>query len=113
MEENVSKIETIIEKTVDYAKTSFELGKLKVIDKSLEVISTLIPHAIVIFLFTSFLFFLNLGLALWIGKILGQIYLGFFIVAGLYVIVGVFIHFFIHNYFKRKINNYIIKQVFK
>ena len=113
MEDNAKMIELLLQKAVDYGKTSYELGKLKVIDKTLDVVSSVIPHAFVFFLFASAILFINLGLALWLGEILGKIYFGFFVIAGFYVIVMIAIHFFMHNWLKKHIYNYIIKQVFK
>jgi hypothetical protein len=57
--------------------------------------------------------FFNLGLALWLGEILGEIFYGFFIVAGFYVITGIVIHFFMHKWFKRIVADYFIKRVLK
>ncbi|MBK7171964.1 MAG: hypothetical protein IPH84_01740 [Bacteroidales bacterium] len=113
MEEKEKLIESLLEKSIDYGKTSFELVKLKVLDKTSNVVSSFIPHSAVFFLVASFMLFLNLGLALWIGELLEKTYLGFFVVAGFYFIVGVIIHVFLHKWLKRTFRDYIIKQVLK
>jgi hypothetical protein len=87
--------------------------KLKTIDKTTDFVSTLIPHSVVFILITSFMLFLNLGLAFWLGEILGKIFYGFFVVAGFYIIAGIVIHFFMHNWFKRLIGDYLIKHILK
>jgi hypothetical protein len=56
---------------------------------------------------------LNFGLAFWLGEILGKVYYGFFVVAGFYCFVGIVLHFLMHNWLKKIIGNYIVKQVFK
>jgi hypothetical protein len=106
-------IESLYEKAADYAKTSFDLVKLQAIDKSSDVVSSIIPHSIVFVLFASFMIFLNLGLAFWIGEIIGKTFYGFFVIAGFYIFVGLILHFFMHNWIKGRIRNYIIKQVLK
>lgn len=65
-------LELLIERATDYGKTSYELTKLKVLDKSSDVASSFIPHSVVLVLIVSFLLFFNLGLALYLGKILGE-----------------------------------------
>jgi hypothetical protein len=64
-------------------------------------------------LVASFLLFLNLGLALWLGEILGKPFYGFFVVAAFYVITGIVIHFFMHRWIKKLAGNYFIKHVLK
>jgi hypothetical protein len=113
MEEKVELIESLLEKATEYGKTSLELVKLKAMDKTSDVVSSFIPHSVVIVLVTSFVLFLNLGLALWLGEILGKTWLGFFVVAAFYGIIGCILHFFMHKWLKKLICNYIIKQVLK
>ena len=109
MEDNSKKIESLFEKAADYGKTSFELVKLKALDKTSDVVSTIIPHSLVFVLIATFLVFLNLGLAFWLGEILGKTYFGFFVVTAFYGIAGIVVHFFMHNWIKRILRDYIIK----
>jgi hypothetical protein len=113
MEETTRLLESLLDSATDYGKTSFELVKLKTIEKTTDIVSSLIPHSVVIILIGSFLLFLNLGLALWLGEILGKAFYGFFAVAGFYIFAGVIIHFFMHNRIKMYISNYLVKQAFK
>lgn len=113
MDPQTNLIEELIEKTVEYGKSSLELAKLKALDKTSDVLSSLIAHSTVIVILLSFMLFLNLGLALWIGKILGEIYYGFFAVAGFYCIVTILIYFFMLKWIKKCIGNTVIKHVLK
>lgn len=113
MEDNTKLLESLLEKATEYGKTSYELVKLKVLDKTTDVVSSLIPHSVVIVLIALFLLFLNLGLALWLGEILGKTFYGFFAVAVFYVVIGFVIHFFMHKWLKRIVGNYFIKRVLK
>ena len=112
MEDNSKSIESLIEGITDFSKTSYELARLKAIDKSSDVASSMIPHSIVFVLFASFMLFANFGLAFWLGEILGNTYYGFFVIAGFYVITGLVLHFFFHKRIKNLIWNSIIRQVF-
>jgi uncharacterized sodium:solute symporter family permease YidK len=113
MEDNAKLFESLFERATEYGKTSFELAKLKAIDKTSDVVSSIIPHSVVFVLIGIFMLFLNLGLAFWLGDILGKIYFGFFVVAAFYVIAAIIIHFFMHKWIKKLICNSIIKQLLK
>ncbi|MGM0407796.1 MAG: hypothetical protein ACQERU_07415 [Bacteroidota bacterium] len=112
MEDNVKQIESLADSTTEYIKTSYELVKLKIIDKISDGISSLIPHSVVFVIISIFLLFCNLGVVFWLGEILGKIYLGFFVVAAFYGFLGI-IMLFMHNWLKKNIYNKIIKQLLK
>jgi fatty acid desaturase len=111
MEENTKLIESLIERAAEYGKTSIELVKLNAVDKTSDMVSSFIPHTVVFVFIASFMIFFNLGLAFWIGEILGTVYFGFFVVASFYIVSGMVVHFFLHKRFKKYIYNAIIKQL--
>jgi hypothetical protein len=113
MEDNTKLIESLLERTAEYGKTSFELAKLKALDKTSDAVSSLIPHSVVLVLVAVFMLFLNLGLSFWLGEILGRTFYGFFVIAGFYGIAGIAIHFFMHDRLKKRIGDYFIKHVLK
>lgn len=111
MEDDSRLLESLLERATEYGKTSLELVKLKALDKTTEIVSVSVPLAIVIILIASFLLFLNGGLALWLGEVLGKIYYGFFVISAFYILAGIIIHFFLHNWIKKLVGNYFIKHV--
>lgn len=113
MEDKFNMIESLLESSAEYAKTSIELAKLKTIEKTADIVSTLIPHLIVFGVLMSFLFLLNLSLAFWLGEILAHLYYGFLIVAGVNAFLVVVLHFFLHKQLKLIVSDYIIKQLLK
>lgn len=113
MEENTKLLESLLERATEYGKTSFELVKLKAIDKTTDVVSSMVPHSVVFVLIASFLLFLNLGIAFWLGEILGKIFYGFFVVAAFYILAGFVIHFFMYKWIKKVVGNYFIKRLLK
>lgn len=113
MDDNVKLIESLLESAFKYGVAEIELIKLKTLNKTSDVVSNLIPHAVVFFILVLFLLFFNLGLAFWLGEIIGNNFYGFFVIAAFYAIVGLVIHFFMHKWIKRKICNYLVKQMFK
>lgn len=112
MEDQAKQIEALLEKVVDYGKTTFELAKLKALDKTSDVISSGVPHAIVLALLGIFILFLSLGCAFWLGEFLGALYAGFLLVAAFLGILSAVIHFFFHKWIKRRVRDFIIKQVY-
>lgn len=113
MEKNSNLIEGFIEKTVEYGKSSLELAKLKALDKTADVVSSLLANSVVVVVLFAFMLFLNLGLALWIGKTLGEIYLGFIVMAGFYSISVILIYLFMLKWIKKCVGNMLIKLMLK
>lgn len=113
MEDIADSIESLLESAADYGKTSYDLVKLKTIFKTSDVVSSLIPHAVVFLILMSFLLFINLGVAFWLDEIFGNMFYGFFVVAAFYGIIGIVVHIFMHDQIKKKISDYIIKQALK
>jgi hypothetical protein len=111
MEENSKSIESLLERATDYGKTSYELIKLKTIDKTSDVVSSGVPHTIALILITIFMVFLNLGLGLMLGDFLGKTYYGFFVVAGFYIFLWIILRVFMYKWLKEKVRNNIIKQI--
>ncbi len=111
MEDNTYLFKSIVESTTDFSITSFKLAKLKTIDKASDVISTIVPNFIVITIIAFVLIFINIGLALWVGEIVGKIYFGFLIVSAFYCIIGIIIHFIMRKWLKKTIYNYIINKM--
>lgn len=109
MEDKATPIESLFERAEAYGKTSLKLIKLKAIDKSSELLSTIMSWLIVVIVAALFFIILNIGIALWLGEILGKIYYGFFIVAGIYAVLGVFFMLWAKKY----INNTIISKMLK
>jgi len=113
MEENAKLIKSLLEKAVEYGKSSYELEKLKLLDKSSVVAYSFIFHTIVFVLITTFILFISLGSALWLGIILGKTFYGFFAVAAFYCIISIVFYFFMHKWLKKIVCNFFIKQMLK
>ncbi|HLP19907.1 MAG TPA: hypothetical protein VK174_06380, partial [Chitinophagales bacterium] len=64
----------------------------------------------VIVMLSLFALVFNIGVALWLGEVLGKSYYGFFIVAGFYLLTGVVLHFFLRSWIKKPVSDLIITQ---
>lgn len=113
MKENENSPGRLLDKAEEYGKSGIELLKLKALDKSSDVISSVIPHSVVFLLISTFLIFLNLGVAFGLGEALGKPYFGFLIVAAFYGSFALILHFFMHDWIKKIIRTYLIKLIIK
>ncbi|UTN06562.1 hypothetical protein L0669_11775 [Flavobacterium bizetiae] len=103
----------LYEKAENYTKTSLELLKLKTVSAVADVLSTLTSRIAVGAVVAFFTLFLNIGISLWLGKVLGEYYYGFFIVALFYLIVAILMHTLQHKIIKTPIGNMIISSILK
>ena len=115
MEEEAEKsfAKRIYELVEQYARTSFEIYKLKAINMFAGVFAGIATGVILWLIFLMLLLFLSIGGAFYIGKSLGAYHHGFFIIAGFYLLLGILIYIFRVKCLKNVINNVIIKQIFK
>lgn len=113
MEDKASTLETLIERAENYSKTSVELFKLKTIDKTSEVVSGLASGLIVIIIGALFFMILNIGIAFWIGEMLGKSYYGFFVLSGFYALLTLITKIFSNRWIRKPIRNSIISQLEK
>lgn len=111
MEEPAGLIESLIEKGEQYGKTTLKLLKLKTLDKSANMASDIVSWLIVFIFAVLFFLILNIGVALWLGELLGKSYYGFFIVSGFYAFLTILFIVFRKQLVKKPLNNTIITQV--
>ena len=107
------EIQNFLEKAEEYFKTRKDLLKLRLVSKASDVISSIIAKTITIVLLLFFFTILNIGLAILIGEWLGKIYLGFFIVAGFYLVLGIIINSVGNKWIKGPVANNLIKKFIK
>mgnify|MGYP000223707490 CR=1 FL=1 len=112
--ENIAKnIELLYEKAEQYSKTSFKLVQLATIEKTSDVISSLAVIITISILFVMFTLFINIGMGLYIGALLKNTALGFFIVSGFYFLLVVAVFIFRKSLIKIPIDNLIIFKLLR
>ncbi len=113
MDTSASLLESLFEKAETFGKTTYRLSKLKSVETTISVATSLLSRLVVFLVFSLFILVLNIGIALWLGQLLGKSYFGFFIVAAFYLLVGILLHFFLHKWIKKPIADIIISQALK
>lgn len=110
MESNTDQVELLFEKTKRYAVTSFELYKLKFIEKAADVISIVAARAAIVLVGVLFVLMINIGIVLWLGDLLGKSYYGFLVIAAFYGIAVLVLHVMRHKWIRTSVKNLIIEQ---
>lgn len=113
MEDYARLFETLLERVTDYFKTTVELVKLKAVEKVSDLGSELIPNVLIIGIIVSALLFLNIGLALWLGDILGNMYVGFLAVGSAHVLMAIAFRLLLYKKIKQRVSRQIIKALLK
>jgi hypothetical protein len=113
MKDKVILIEMLIDKIEEYSKTTIELYKLKIIDKSTDVFASLASRIIIFIIIALFFIVLTIGVALYLGDVMGKPYYGFFAVAGFYAVTAIILFIIRKPYIEKTFNDYIINQIFK
>ena len=111
--EDQSKIQQIIQHVEKYVSTTVELYKLKAYQKVAEIATTVITSVLMAFFGILFLIFVSIGLAVYLGEIMGRMHYGFMIVAGIYLLLAVIIYMLSKKVLKDKFNTMIVRKIFK
>lgn len=113
MENKATTIEMLFEKAEDYTRTTVDLVKLTAVDKTADVMSSLLSRLAVSIVFVMFALLVNIGLSLWIGELLGKTYLGFFAVSIFYLLISIVLNIFKDEWIKMPVSNFIIVKMLK
>jgi len=111
METPASVIESLISKAETYGNTRYELSKLKSLENTNIIASSLLSRGIIAMTVILFLLFVNVGIALLLGELLGRSFYGFFIVASFYLLVGVVFYFFLYRWIRKPVSNFLITHL--
>jgi len=113
MTEDATPIATLFERAEEYSKTSLKLFRLNAIDKSADIASSLVSRLAVIMTVVFSVLIGSIGVALWLGKLLGDAFYGFFAVGAFYALLALLLHLFREQWLKYPVSNSIIKQMLK
>jgi phosphoglycerol transferase MdoB-like AlkP superfamily enzyme len=103
----------LISKTENFTKTSIDLLKLSMVEKTADVVSSVTSKLVILLIVAMFIFLLNIGLSLWISEILQSPYLGFLIVSGFYLIISVVVYYYRLQWLKNPISDKIVTKLLK
>ena len=110
MENGQAPIASLVDKAETFGKTSYELFRLKALDKSADVVSSVVAHLPAALAAIFFIFLLSTGASLWLGVFFKNNFSGFFVVASFYFVAGIVLFLFRKRWIKRPLNNSIIRS---
>jgi len=113
MDKDPTTIEMLYEKAENYTKTSIELAKLKLIDKSAEIVSSVVSMIVIAVVVGMFITMVNVGWAFLIGDYLQNTAYGFFTVGAFWFVVALLLILFKSKWLKTPASNFIITQILK
>ncbi len=91
MENLKDKAENLAEHIGDYLDTYYKLKVLKTIDKASGIASSGIAAIIVSITLLFVILFASIALSWWIGQALENMVAGFFVVSGIYAVLGLLV----------------------
>lgn len=110
METNPTLIEALLASIEAYVKTTYQLTKLKAIEKLTLILTSLMSWLITGVVLLLFALFSSIGLALYLGDLLGKSYYGFFLLAIFYLFLGTIVHFFLVKKLRKGVANLIMNN---
>lgn len=113
LDEQENVLSSLLDNVEDYSKTNFELIKLKGLDKVSDMAASVISRLTAIIAYLTFFLMASIGVAFWLGSVLGRIWYGFFVVAAFYGLLGLIAYFFMHKGLKRTFADKIIHYTLK
>jgi hypothetical protein len=106
-----NSIKSILEKSSEYLETRIDLVKLKTVDKSSDIVSSAASAIAIALGVLSFLSMASIGLAFYIGHLLGESYYGFFVMAGFYAVIALLLYIFRNHWIKIPLYNNMVRKI--
>jgi hypothetical protein len=104
-------IKEFLQSFEEYIKTNAELLKLKSVDKSADIVSSVFAFVIIILAGMIFISMLTVALCFLIGRVTGSLELGFFIMAGFWGIFCAILYFSRKELLKRPAQDTVVKKL--
>ncbi len=113
MEDTLSKVEELAGHVKEYVDNRMESLKLGAVEKSVRLLANMRARAIATIVIVLFFAFLSLALAFFLAKKTGELYLGFLIVAAIYLLISLLIWAARDKLLQEPLTNIMLRQLFK
>ncbi len=100
-------IKSLVESVEEYSKTSFDLLKLKYVERKADLTSSFVTKSIFVVVLSLLVININIAVALWVGTFFSKIFYGFLVVSSFYALLSIVL-FLTHKLIKTKVNDSII-----
>jgi len=113
MEEIKTKAEQIVEHTEELVRNYISLTEIKLAQKTIKISSLLLISFVLIFTGLLALLFVSIGTAWWLGTLMDNVQAGYFIVAGLYMILFIIVLLLRKHTIVPFLENILIKKIYE
>ncbi|HTR29106.1 MAG TPA: hypothetical protein VMH27_07540 [Puia sp.] len=113
LDEQQHDIDILLTDAGDYLQTRTTLWKLKAIESLSDVSGELVSGLALIGIASLVVLIFSAGLALLIGYWIGKSFYGFFIIGGIYAILGLVFYAFRSQWLKEPFSNMLIRKILK
>jgi energy-coupling factor transporter transmembrane protein EcfT len=113
MEETFKKVEELAEHVKEYVNNRISSMKLSTAEKSSGLLANIIARVIVVLVFVFFVAFVSIALAFFLAKKTGELYWGFLMVAGFYLLLALLVWALKERILRMPIMNAMLEQFFK
>jgi hypothetical protein len=113
MQDQKYDIDILLSDTGDFLETKALLWKLKTVDTLSDSVSDLATGLGIISIVAMVSFIISIGLALLIGDWLGKDFYGFFIIGGIYGIIGLICYAKRDKWLKQPVGNMLVQKLLK
>lgn len=113
MDTITDNIDLLYKKAKDYVDINIELIKLNSIDKIADVLSSLVSRIVIFMFVVMFILLVNIALSLYLGELLGKDYLGYAVVAFIYLLLIIVINSSKDKIIKTPLTNLVIAKLLK
>jgi Putative Actinobacterial Holin-X, holin superfamily III len=113
MEETFAKVEELSGHVKEYINNRIASVKFGAAEKSSIVMANIIAVAIAAMVLSLFILFGSVALAYVLARWTGEIYWGFLIVAGIYLVIGILVWLLREKLLRLPIMNAMVQQLFK
>lgn len=108
-ERESSQFEDLFQSTRSYIDTQLQLLKLKSVQKASQLFSVAATVLLLSVLGLMALILLSIGLSLYLGKVLGSYFLGFFLTGGIFIVTALIIFSFRKRLLQIALSNWLIR----
>lgn len=113
MEETFAKAEELAGHIKEYVNNRISYAKFTGAEKTSKVAANILAAVIISAVFVIVLLFASLALAFVFAKLTGELYWGFLIVSGIYLLIGLIVFALKERILRIPIMNAILEQLFK
>jgi uncharacterized membrane protein YccC len=113
MKEKPENTIPLVDDMEQFVKTNVELYSLRATGIITRVVSSLLTSLVIWALGFIVLFMLGMGLALWIGHLIGNMYSGFLILAAAFTLIAIIAYYNRYTMIRKPLMNGMIEQILK